>query len=94
MKDNTIYVLARKNDEVIGVFTTRRMLHSGVNHWSSINPDSCIYFQAFMKNYIPGKLGKKCWAYIPKYSFSPNNNIRNIQTGVNLVGKPEDDVEV
>lgn len=94
MKDNTIYVLTR-SIETIGVFSTRRMLRKAVDHYSQLNPNCCLHFQAFMKNYIPGNLGKTCWAYLQKdVVLPPYTEDGIVPAGVNLVGKPGDDIEV
>lgn len=93
MKDNTIYVLSDYiSGDILGTFTSRRMLKSAVDHYSKIDESTGTYiFQAFMKNYIPGNLGKRIWAYIG----IGNMLLFEVATiGINLVGKPVDDIEV
>ena len=69
MKDNTVYVLATyKHGEdglIRGVFTSKKMLKSGVDHWMKLFPSESLILHAYMKNYIPGNVGKE-WAYISK----------------------------
>ncbi len=95
MRDNTIYVLSC-NYNVVGIFTSRKQLRNGVDWWIRSKPGSNFYFQAFMKNYMPGDVTKKIWAYVSPNVVLPPLTKDNwlVQSGINIVGKTyKEDVE-
>lgn len=88
MKDNIIYVLCSDETPILGAFSSRKSLSKAVDHYIKIDPERTMYFKAFFKDYIPGDATKTCWAYIGKGCILPSY----IEIGINLVGKPEDDI--
>ncbi len=87
MKD--VFVLMTASGVLRGVFTSKKMLKTGVYYWMRKFPMDTLVYRAYMPNYIPGNLDtQNNYAYVAKTRLL-SNDMDNVPWGENLVGRTD-----